>query len=59
MWPAVRTVRQIEHHDDVSAGIFVNKFLDQRPREWTKHKSHTLEVATKAFMVEVNADSHF
>jgi len=32
----VRTVREIEHHDVVSAGIFTDEFPDKHPCEWTK-----------------------
>jgi len=32
----VRTVREIEHHDDVSSGIFVDESSDKNPHEWTE-----------------------
>ena len=48
----VRTVRDIEHQDVVSSGIFVNKFRDNGPREWTKQALKTLEEAMELYMVE-------
>jgi len=54
----VRTVREIEHHDVVSSGIFADEFPDKRPREWTKQALITLEEATEAYMVEVTAKFH-
>ena len=53
-----RTVREIEHHDVVSSGIFADEFPDKRPREWTKQALITLEDATEAYMVEVTAQLH-
>ena len=54
----VRTVPEIEHHEVVSSGIFLDKFPDYHPCEWTKHTLITLEKAMKAYMVEVLAASH-
>jgi len=54
----VRTVREIEHHDVVSSGIFPDELPDKRPREWTKQALITLEDATDAYMVEVTAEFH-
>jgi len=54
----VRTVREIEHHDVVSSGIFADEFPDKRPREWTKQALITLEEATEAYIVEVTAQFH-
>ena len=54
----VRTVREIEHHDVVSSGIFADEFPDKRPHEWTKQALITLEEATEAYMVEVTAKFH-
>jgi len=54
----VRTVREIEHHDVVSSGIFSDEFPHKRPREWTKQALITLEEATEAYMVEVTAKFH-
>ena len=54
----VRTVREIEHHDVVSSGIFTDEFPDKRPHEWMKHTLITLEEATEAYMVEVTAAFH-
>jgi len=51
-------VREIEHHDIVSSGIFADEFPDKRPREWTKQALITLEEATEAYMVEVTAQFH-
>ena len=53
-----RTVREIEHHDVVSSGIFGDEFPDKRPHEWTKQASITLEEATEAYTVEVTAEFH-
>ena len=53
----VRTVREIEHHDVVSSGIFADEFPEKHPREWTKQALFTLEEATEAYMVEVIAVS--
>jgi len=52
----VRTVREIEHNDAVSSGIFVDEFPDKRPREWTKQALITLEEATEAYMGVVTAE---
>jgi len=54
---SVRTVRKIEHHDEVSAGIFAHEFSDKNPQEWTREGVTTLQDATKAYMVEVIAES--
>jgi len=54
----VRTVREVEHHDVVSSGIFPDEFADKHPREWTKQALVTLEEATEAYMVEVTAEFH-
>jgi len=54
----VRTVREIEHHEVSSSGIFADEFLDNRPCEWMEQASITLEEATEAYMVEVTADFH-
>jgi len=55
----VRTVREIEHHDVVSSGIFPNEFRDKGPWEWSKQASNTLEEATESYMVEEIAESSF
>ena len=55
----VCTVREIEHHDVISSGIFADEFGDKRPREWMKNAVNTSEEATEAYIVEVIADSHF
>jgi len=52
----VRTVREIEHHDVVSSGIFADEFPDKHLREWTKQALITLEEAMEAYMVEVTAE---
>jgi hypothetical protein len=54
----VRTVREIEHHDVVSSGIFADEFPDRRPREWMKEALISVEEATEAYMVEVTAEYH-
>jgi len=59
MYAFGRTVREIDHHNVVSSGIFADKFGDKRRRECTKKALNTLEEATEANMVEVVADSHF
>jgi len=55
----VRTVREMEHHDVISAGVFADEFRDKRPREWTKQALKTLEKATESYMVEVIAAASF
>jgi hypothetical protein len=52
-------LREIEHDDVVSSGIFVDDFRDKRPREWTKQALKTLEEATESYMVEVIAAASF
>jgi hypothetical protein len=37
----VRTVREIEHHDVVSCGIFVDEFPDKIPHQWMNLESIT------------------
>jgi len=54
----VRTVREIEHHDVVSSGMFADEFPDKHPREWTTQALITLEEAIEAYMVEVSAEFH-
>jgi hypothetical protein len=54
----VRTVREIEHHNVVSSGIFQDEFPDKRPRKWTKQALITSEDATEAYMVVVTAEFH-
>jgi len=55
----VRTIREIEHHDVISSGIFADEFRGKGPREWTKQASKTLKEATKPYMVEVIAAASF
>ena len=52
----VRKVREIEHNDVVSSGIFADDFPDKHPREWTKQALITLGEATEAYMVEVTPE---
>ena len=54
----VCTVREIEHHDVASSGIFADEFRDKHLWEWTTQALITLEEATEAYMVEVIATSH-
>jgi len=54
----VCTVREINHHDVVSSGIFADEFPAKHPGEWTKQALITLEEATEAYMVEVTAEFH-
>jgi len=54
----VWTVREIEHHEVISSGIFADEFRDKRPREWMKKALKTLEEATESYMVEVIPGSH-
>jgi hypothetical protein len=54
----LRTVREIEHLNVVSSGIFADEFPDKRPREWTKQALITSEEATEAYIVEVTAEFH-
>ena len=56
--PFIWTVHEDEHHDDVSSGIFADKFGDKHPQEWTKQALNSLEGATELYMVEVTSDSH-
>jgi len=53
----VRTVREIEHHDVVSSGIFADNFRDKGPQEWTKQGLKTVEEAMESYMVKVIAKS--
>jgi hypothetical protein len=52
------TVREIEHHDVGSSGIFADEFPDKCPCEWTKQALITVEEVTEAYMVEVTAEFH-
>jgi len=54
----VRTVREIQHPDVVSSGIFADEFSDKCPCEWTKQASIPLEEASEAYMMEVTAEFH-
>jgi len=54
----VRIVREINHHDVVSSGIFADEYADTHPREWTKQVSITLEETTEAYIIEVTAEFH-
>jgi hypothetical protein len=51
-------VRETEHPDVVSSGIFADEFPDKRPHEWKKQALMTLEEATEAYMLEVTAEFH-
>jgi hypothetical protein len=55
----IRTVREIEHHDVVSAGILAYTFCDDHPHQWTTAALFTLEEAAEAYTVKVLAKSHF
>jgi len=57
--PCFRIVHEIEHHDVISTGIFVEGFCDKGPQEWTKQALKTLEEATESYMVEVIAEPSF
>jgi len=50
-------VREIEHHDVVSSGIFADEFRDKGPQEWTKQALKSLEEATESYMVDVIAEA--
>jgi hypothetical protein len=54
----VRTIRQIEHHDVVSTGIFANDSPDKHPRQWMKQALIPLEEATEEYIVKVTAELH-
>jgi len=54
----VGAVRQIEHQDVVSSGIFADKFGDELPQESMKQALMTSEEVTESYMVEITADSH-
>jgi len=53
----VRIVLEIEPHDVVNSGIFVDEFSDKNPWEWTKQASITLEDAMEGYILEVLAES--
>jgi hypothetical protein len=55
----LRTVREIEHHDVVSSGIFVHEFGDNGPREWLKQALKIWEEAMESYVVEVIAKASF
>jgi len=55
----IRTVREIENHDVVNSGIFVDEFSHKGLREWTKQGLKTFEEATESYIVEVIAESSF
>jgi len=48
----------MEHHHDLSSGIFEDELPDKHPREWTKQAVITFEEAIEAYMVEVTAEFH-
>jgi hypothetical protein len=52
----VCTVRESEHHDVVSSGVFADEFADKHPHERTKQALITLQEATEAYMLEVTAE---
>jgi hypothetical protein len=54
----VLTVQEIEHHDDVSSGIWADEFRDKPLREWMKQALKTLEEAMESDRVEVILESH-
>jgi len=54
----VRKVREIEHLDVVSSGIFADEFRVKHPREWTKQALIMIEEAMEAYMVEITAEFH-
>jgi hypothetical protein len=53
----VRTVREIDYHDVISSGLFVEEFPDQHPHVWVKQSLITLPEATEAYLVEAIATS--
>jgi len=55
---AICTVRQIQRHDVISAGIFTDEFPDMHPREGMKQAVFTWEGAMEVYVVEVIAVSH-
>jgi hypothetical protein len=54
----VRTVRKIEHHDVVGAGIFAYQLRNKDSHVWTKHALITLQESTEAYIVQVAAKCH-
>jgi len=54
----VYAVREIEHDEVVSAGIFEDQFRDKHPRVWNKQALITHEETTEAYLLEVVAESH-
>jgi len=55
---SLHTLREIEHHDVVSPGMFTDEFPDKHPQEWMKHVLITLEEAMDAYIVEVTVEFH-
>jgi len=53
----VTTVSKIEHHNDISSGIFRDKYSDKDPQGWTKQALTSLEDSTEGYIVEVIAES--
>jgi len=56
---SIRTVREMKHHDVVSAGISQDGLPDKHPRESMKQALITVEEARELYMVEVIVVSHF
>jgi hypothetical protein len=52
-------LREIEHHDVLSSGIFADEFRHKGPRECTKQALTTLDEATQSYMVEVIVEDTF
>jgi hypothetical protein len=53
------TVSQIDHCDAVSCGMFIHRFCDNHPQEWTKQTFNTIKKTTEVYMLEVIAESQF
>jgi hypothetical protein len=55
----VRTGHEIELQEVLICGLFVYTFINNDPWEWSKGALMTFEEATKSYVVEVIAESHF
>jgi hypothetical protein len=55
----IHPVCEIEHHDIVNPGMFVDELREMRPQKWTIQALTFLKAATEAYIVEVIAESHY
>ena len=54
----MRTVREIEHHKVVCAGIFADMFKDKIPMDWTHQVMKMLEEAAELYIIDVSTPPH-